>query len=677
LKLEKKSLLVLSSLFVVLFLNGNGLVAMANGPQAQRLLFHFYNDSNLGSQDLEIGILDINDWSLSSDWYTMWLSPAYYDNITMRERVAYGMFEFDLYCQKWPTGWPGYFDPLNARHEAARHFRIALAHLANKPKIVSDILKGFAEPMIVPLPPQLGAYLFENAKDYEYSRSMTLTELAAGGFYYENGLWKWTGGEVLPKLKIYLRLDDPNRRYAGEYLVSELRAIGFTDAQLDVKILERNSCFYNVMARYDYNVYTAGWTVSAAPYELYDLYHSKFYVDFGAPEQGWATNYVGWCDNRTEGYDYWTERVRYAASEQDLRYACWNATKIFHDNEPTIPLWSPFEIRGYKKGSTGVVNSDLFGVNNAYTFLRMAGTSIVDGKIDCGLVGEPEALNVISSSSELDRKIIGLVYDSLIGRNPYSIENHVYWLATDLVVGTWNNGTHDVTELTFTLRSDVKWHDGTAFTADDVIFSWNFTKACGPKVAYNYAQIYYYGAVADMYNCTIIDSTHVNIKYGVKSVFAKWWSGTLPILPKHIWEARFPDWNLPSFNPYAVRAYQPWMERLASNETLTEMIGTGPWYYTYGNWTKGQSIQLYGWNNYYLSPSEIDDRVTESFWQFKGDATAKEPAPYDVGKISGYDITLVTSKYDTDYPGCDFNGNGVVDAQDFSLVTSMFDKEAG
>jgi hypothetical protein len=215
---------------------------------------------------------------------------------------------------------------------------------------------------------------------------------------------------------------------------------------------------------------------------------------------------------------------------------------------------------------------------------------------------------------------------------------------------------------------------------DDIIFSWEFTKACGPGVAWNYA------TVADM-NRTAIDGGNAVIYYNVLSMFAKWWSGGLPMIPKHIWEAKFPDWNTTSFVPSTVRTYHPWEVKLdpetevpgQPTEYLTEMIGTGAYIFPLGGWEKGTSIKLYANNvaSWYLTEAEVEARCITSFWKYKGDASAKMASPYDKGRISGYDITLVTAHYGEDYAPCDFNEYGGVDALDFSLVTSNFGKVSG
>jgi len=171
-----------------------------------------------------------------------------------------------------------------------------------------------------------------------------------------------------------------------------------------------------------------------------------------------------------------------------------------------------------------------------------------------------------------------------------------------------------------------------------------------------------------MYNCTKINDYTVNIKYSILSMLAKWWCGGLPIIPKHIWEAHFPDWNTGSFNPSTVRTYHPW--EVQHNVTLTEAIGTGAWILPYNGWNKGSTITLDANAGYYLTYADVNNFIVNSFWKYKGDVNLD-------GKISGADILQVLAHYGEAYPPGDFNENGAVDANDLNLVTSNYGKVAG
>ena len=80
-----------------------------------------------------------------------------------------------------------------------------------------------------------------------------------------------------------------------------------------------------------------------------------------------------------------------------------------------------------------------------------------------GIVGFPHYLNPLLSSSQVDRDICALLFDGLTRLNARGE------VEPDLARG-WDV-TLDGLIYTFHLRSNVYWHDGTPFTADDVVFT--------------------------------------------------------------------------------------------------------------------------------------------------------------------------------------------------------------
>ena len=75
---------------------------------------------------------------------------------------------------------------------------------------------------------------------------------------------------------------------------------------------------------------------------------------------------------------------------------------------------------------------------------------------------EPQTLDPHSASLAVTTRLLSNVYDGLVGRDKHF--KLVPWLAvswTQLDAKTWR----------FKLRPDVKFHDGSSFTADDVVFS--------------------------------------------------------------------------------------------------------------------------------------------------------------------------------------------------------------
>ncbi len=85
----------------------------------------------------------------------------------------------------------------------------------------------------------------------------------------------------------------------------------------------------------------------------------------------------------------------------------------------------------------------------------------------------PITLNPILVTNLDDRPLASLLFMSLLSRDPETYE-HVPALAESVET------SKDKKEYTFKLRADAKWTDGTAVTADDVLFT--FQKIMDPKV---------------------------------------------------------------------------------------------------------------------------------------------------------------------------------------------------
>ena len=80
-----------------------------------------------------------------------------------------------------------------------------------------------------------------------------------------------------------------------------------------------------------------------------------------------------------------------------------------------------------------------------------------------GMVGLPHYLNPLLSSSQVDRDICALVFGGLTRLDAHGE------VEPDLA-SRWDVSLDGLT-FTFYLRSDVYWHDGVPFTADDVVFT--------------------------------------------------------------------------------------------------------------------------------------------------------------------------------------------------------------
>ena len=154
---------------------------------------------------------------------------------------------------------------------------------------------------------------------------------------------------------------------------------------------------------------------------------------------------------------------------------------------------------------------------------------------------------------------------------------------------------------TFRLQQNVKWHDDTDFTADDVVFTYNYTK----EHPYQWV------------DGSIVKSAEAIDKYTVKLYLSKPYApffqdvaGTQPILPKHIWQ----------------NVTEP--EKFLSSEAA---IGTGP--YRLADYNKELGTYLYKANDSYY----LDKPVAREI-RFVKIATQMMPAALKDGSVNSASI---------------------------------------
>jgi peptide/nickel transport system substrate-binding protein len=132
-------------------------------------------------------------------------------------------------------------------------------------------------------------------------------------------------------------------------------------------------------------------------------------------------------------------------------------------------------------------------------------------------------LNVYGTDPSFDY-LVDLVYDKLLAPSPY-VDHPIPGLAesaTQIDARTW----------TVKIRTGVKWHDGTPFTAEDVKFTYESYRDGSPS-----RYTHHVNAVPQIDEITIDDPRTVRFVCGYPCpTLGSVTFADLPILPKHIWE---------------------------------------------------------------------------------------------------------------------------------------------
>ena len=154
-----------------------------------------------------------------------------------------------------------------------------------------------------------------------------------------------------------------------------------------------------------------------------------------------------------------------------------------------------------------------------------------------GSTSDIQHLSVFQASTEQEWSVLRMVYDTLLTSNPSMpgpISQVFDWMTIDH--SAVNSGP--MSTITFTLRSDLKWHDGTAVTSDDVCFSILTVKDV-PSASLNLKFGY---TLSKTINCSEPTPTKVkliltspkcspaaNLDLCLREL------GSIPIIPAHLW----------------------------------------------------------------------------------------------------------------------------------------------
>jgi len=173
----------------------------------------------------------------------------------------------------------------------------------------------------------------------------------------------------------------------------------------------------------------------------------------------------------------------------------------------------------------------------------------------------------------------------------------------------------------FELRDDVTWHDGTNFTAEDVVFTFEYTK----QHPYQWV------------DSSLVESAEATDEYTVKLSLSQLYApflqdvaGTQPIIPKHIWQ----------------NVTEP--EQFTDGQAV---IGTGP--YTLADYSQEHGTYLYkAYEDYYSGKPAVDElkfvkinaaMIPSALEQ--GSVNAGDAPPEIISELEEAGLTIITAPY--------------------------------
>jgi peptide/nickel transport system substrate-binding protein len=281
---------------------------------------------------------------------------------------------------------------------------------------------------------------------------------------------------------------------------------------------------------------------------------------------------------------------------------------------PTIHQWQKFPSVLNKKERYFVVGIAILIVISAFGWIivHKLTTTVVapnfGGSFTEGIVGSPQYINpVLSQASDSDRDVTELIFSGLTKYN--SNGEIIPNLAQEYKIGD-NGKTYE-----FTLKTDIKWHDGENFTADDVIFT--ITTIQNPDFR-SPLRTSWSGVEVEK-----IDDYKVRFK--LKTAYAPFLANTTTgIIAKHIWE-----------------------KVISANFSLVpenlEPIGTGPYQLTKINKDKDgfiSYIRLEAFNEYASGRRPFIDKINLNF--YPDEITAIKA--YNRGQIDNLSLISIKNK---------------------------------
>ncbi|MFX0209815.1 MAG: ABC transporter substrate-binding protein [Candidatus Hodarchaeota archaeon] len=389
----------------------------------------------------------------------------------------------------------------------------------------------------------------------------------------------------LPELEIEmmsLEWDDPSP-LSAEYLKETL-------AQIGIKIVHRpldDTVMYPLIysgGRYSeplpdgmeinhtrlFITYEMSDSIGPTPQHLYWELHSS-------QDYPWGSNH---CFFKNATMDAALEDMNAATNPLELQSALNEIQEIMADQAPLIPLFlsSDSHIINRKWINFCNMSGGLFTVYNKWTMINMSAT---DNDNEFHMAYPGSGISHLNPFLYVDARsswAAMLHHDTLLTLDAnYKLAP---WVAEN-----WEKSA-DATQVNFTLRSGVKFHDGTDVTPDDVKHSIEFTM--GAKASPRYS------GVEKVDNVTI-DGNVIVVNFIEPYAFAEYDIGLADmwILPKSAWEGQ--DYDDPDFDLVANTA---------------DKIGCGPYKYVKG--VEDQSWTFEKFDDYWYTGGPTMPNITEN-----------------------------------------------------------------
>jgi peptide/nickel transport system substrate-binding protein len=241
------------------------------------------------------------------------------------------------------------------------------------------------------------------------------------------------------------------------------------------------------------------------------------------------------------------------------------------DQAVLFTLWYPLQWSAANKEKfKGYVEIPGEAIYNEWTPV-MVQPLTTDKTLKVAIQNDVDNLNIIAAVSTWNWKVLRLVYDKLVRIGPKL-------QPVPAAAEKWK--VVEPTVIDVTLREGMTFHDGKPVTSEDVKFTFDYMM----KWKFPYLKAF----VEPIKEVKISDKR--TIRFILKKPFAPFISntlGTIPILPKHVWDG--------VVEKNGLKSPEEWKD--------ASMIGSGP--FKFVHWKKGEEVKLQRFDKFY-APAKID-----------------------------------------------------------------------
>ena len=497
------------------------------GPRIKKLCMVIITNSDSQVLAAEKGELDIvSDITRPSDIDRLSRDPG------LSMSLARGFHAFFILLNNKSRPW----DDPEVRHAAAEAI--------DRNNMVRTIYSGYCEPINRWLPPVSPWSLPESTKNI-YDRGSAKKRLSEKGYK-----WSLTGSLIYPdgtpvgKMKLLTPLARvaPTTAELAEQIADSLRSVGFP---VDVEPMDF-SAMIGKLDRKEYSLGVIAWSMGRNPDSLYSFYHSSMDIPGG----------YNMTSIHDKALDDALLRLRYAKNRTDAEIASKRSQLLLAELMPSIPVYSRFSVSAVSKKWKNVFFNEKMTADNMWTLLMAEPADGKERQLNMVLAEEPRNLNPFVASSAYSWQILGLIYESLIGTNPFTLDD-MPSLAESWSVETVSNEGNEHTRLTFRLRKGLKWSDGSPLKASDIKATFDFLKKNSiPR---------FYDSVKNIASVTVKNSTELTVEMEGTSYWYLDNIGGLPCMPAEaLQEVKdWQNWNPidpnGKFGPYGLVGAGPFM----------------------------------------------------------------------------------------------------------------------